>query len=196
MASLFLEGALGSRAKVQILRLLSNSPRRRVSGNAVAKEIGMSPNTVHRALKELIDAGIVEVSIGPTSHDVCLAKNDGLTQALKELYRKEAELCSNTVAAIRKALPPDVAALVFGSVARGTANLESDLDIVIVAPDHDRAAEASMIARRAARQVLPLPLQAIHLTPAELRAKWGSPWLRRACKEGVPATRKKLEDFL
>lgn len=196
MMALILDGALGSRAKVQILRALARAPRRSVSGNALAKEIGMSPNTVHRALKELVANQIVDVSQGPVAHGVMLKADNELTQVIIRLFKQEGDLRDATIAVLRRTMPEDVVAVLFGSLARGTAGEKSDIDLLVVAPDHDRAVDVSLQARDAVRNVLPWPVRPIHLTPSELRSHWKRPWLRSVREEGIILTRKRLEDFL
>lgn len=197
MATLsLLEDALGTTSKVRILKVLSRTPDRSWTGHELAREIGMSPNTVHRALDDLASMGVVDILERPSVHEVSLAEESDLVRIVRELFRGEAELRRDLIDAIREAVPPDVAVVLFGSFARGEAGAGSDLDLCIVAPSYDRAAEAAIEARDAARRVVPLPVRTISFVPSDLRRDWDKRLLQAIREDGIPASVKTLEDFL
>lgn len=195
MSPALLEDLLGTRAKVRILRELCLDPSRRYSGNALARAVEMSPNTVHRALDELADLGVIDVVKRPGSHDVRLAEDGALASELRRLFEREGEIAPRIVEALRDAVPEEVTVVVFGSVAEGTAGAGSDVDVLIVAPSYDRAAEVGLSAREAIRDVVPLPVRTVSFVPSDLRRDWDQPYVRSARKRGLVVTGPDLEAY-
>lgn len=193
-----LEEVLGTKAKIRILRVLSREPARRYSGNALAREIDMSPNTVHRALDDLAAAGVVDILERPGSHDVQLSERTPLSGPLHALFEEEDRLGERIVEALRDRLieAPDagegsggpITVVLFGSLAEGTAGATSDVDLLIVAPSYERAADVALAARDAVRDILQLPVRTVSFTPADLRRDWDQPFVRSARKEGLLVT--------
>ncbi len=107
----------------------------RVSGRELAKQAGVSTATTARVLADLVDAGIVHREpIGASfayqfnrDHLVARAVNllAGVRFDLVELLRSEMTAWA----------PPPVAAWLFGSAARGDGDRDSDIDLLVVAPD-------------------------------------------------------------
>lgn len=199
MPPALLDDVLGTTAKVRILRRLAETTTdaraRALSGNALAREVKMSPNTVHRALKELADAGVVDLVEGPAVHRVRLAEGTALSESLKELFGREAALDREVLDALRAAVPDDVLAVLFGSFARGDATAGSDVDLLIVASSYERAAEVGLAVRDAVRGRVPNPVRSLAMTPEAVVEDWDTALVATIRREGVPLTDRRLEDL-
>jgi len=188
-----LDGVLGTRSKVAILRTLVHHPRHGFTGHELAHIVKMSPNTVHKAIRELCAAGLVDITGGRNAHEIRLADETQLAGSIKQLFVQEGDLKGQLVQVMSKALASHpVTALLFGSAARSEATASSDLDLLVVASSHDDAVEAALVAQKAARKVVPNPVKSIHLTYKELPGHWNEPWFVSAREEGVPLTKKRL----
>ncbi len=91
-------------------------------------------------------------------------------------------------AAIRAEIPGAEVRL-FGSRARGEARPDSDVDLLITAPDawlaeHDRFALLGRLWRRLARHRIPVDLLLYSRSQVEERSGWHSHVIARACREG------------
>lgn len=88
----------------------------------------------------------------------------------------------DAVQRLRAALDPELI-LLFGSRARGTASRRSDIDLLVVwetdAGPLDRIGQVLGLLADS-----PWPVDVIAYTPADLRARRHSPFLRRALDEG------------
>lgn len=190
---MFLETAFGSRAKVKVLRALATDPRGRMTEAELARAVGMSPNTVNLAVLELEGARLVDREGAARGGSVRLATRAALGRAIADLFREEAGLLARLRRSVRPLVGSRATCVLFGSVARGEEGPGSDLDLAIVAPTHDRAADIAVDVADAARRVLPLPPRFLLYTPAEVRARWDTPLLQALRREGVLLGGKPLE---
>lgn len=131
-ASSGLAGALFSPVQQKVLGLLFGQPGRRFQSAELIRLANSGTGAVHRQLRRLEDAGWVTVSrIGNQKHyqanEACPAFDE-----LRGLIAKTVGL----VQPIRAALEPlseDISvAFIYGSIAKGEAHAESDIDLLIV----------------------------------------------------------------
>lgn len=92
------------------------------------------------------------------------------------------------VAAIRAEIP-EAEVRLFGSRARGEARPDSDVDLLITAPDawlaqQDRFALLGRLWRRLAHHLVPVDLLLYSRSQVEGRSGWRDHVITRACREG------------
>lgn len=101
----------------------------------LARLAGVSPAQASRVMPGLVDLGIVERYEVPPSSQFLLARSNVAAQAVIELARsreRSAEGIGHAAAAM--ATPPE-SVIIFGSFARGEADVDSDVDVIVVRPD-------------------------------------------------------------
>ena len=127
-----LAGALFSPVQQKVLGLLFGQPERQFQSAELIRLAASGTGAVHRQLRRLEDAGWVTVArVGNQKHyqanSACPAFDE-----LRGLIVKTVGL----VEPIRKALEPlserIAAAFIYGSMAKGEAHAESDIDLLIV----------------------------------------------------------------
>lgn len=137
-----LEDVLSSRVNIAVLRHL-DAISAALSGNEIAKRLGMRESSVRQALRRLVSTGIViRTDIGNTAAYRLDRELAFQRSILAPLFRAEARLGDDVVRhlvqAIRHFKPVPRAAFLFGSVARGSRDFR-DVDVLIVASkEHDR----------------------------------------------------------
>ena len=96
---------------------------------------GVSPAQASRVMPGLVDLGLVERYEVPPSSQFLLARSNIAALAVVEIARSR-ETASERIglAAASMANPPE-SVIVFGSFARGEAEVDSDIDVVVVRPD-------------------------------------------------------------
>lgn len=191
----WLESVLGTTSKVRILRVLCSRPDRWLTESEIARAIGMSPNTVNLALPDLVRGGAVEMRSLGRFHEVRLRTGSPQMGAVRRLFESERLLLDRLRAAVAPHVGPRYACILFGSAARGDMGASSDIDLLIVAPTRDRAAELDVDITAALRAVHPGPYRAIHLTPAEVRERWDSSLMKAVRHDGILLGGKPLEAF-
>lgn len=127
--------ALFSPVQLTVLALLFVDPTRSLRGSEVISRAGSGTGAVHRQLKRLVASGLVTATrVGNQLHYRANEKSPVFTE-VRGLVVKTVGL----VAPIAKALAPWAKAIesafVFGSVAAGTAEPRSDIDLMVVADD-------------------------------------------------------------
>jgi len=101
----------------------------------LARLAGVSPAQASRVMPGLVELGLVERYEVPPSSQFVLARPNVAAQAVIELARSRETAAERIgLAAASMATPPE-SVIVFGSFARGEADLESDIDVVVVRPD-------------------------------------------------------------
>lgn len=132
-----LNNVLNQETKVGIIRFLFNT-QAEWSGRQIAKEIGVSPATCHKALQELYSEKILLLKSIGVSHLYKLnQKNYIVKNILSRLFQKEKlipHLLNKTIITeIRNKLRKKVVSIVlFGSIAKKKEKPTSDIDIMVV----------------------------------------------------------------
>lgn len=169
-----LDDVLGSKSKVRLLRLFAASTQP-LSGREAGRRVGMAKRTVDLALRELNRSGILMREYTPAQSLYRINPEHILVKtAILPMFAAEQGSADALFDAVRvmigkarqNAHAEIVWAGIYGSVARGDDDLESDLDLAIVTrtPDqsralHDALGESQMsLMMRFGRRLSPLVL--------------------------------------
>ncbi len=158
----------------------------------LARLARVSPAQASRVLPGLVDLGLVERYEVPPSSQFVLARSNVAAQAVMELgHVHETALQRIGVAAASMPIPPE-SVIVFGSFARGGADVDSDIDVVVVRPDSvdeddDEWLTALEAWRDEARSITGNSVEVVEVSLAEVRSKLRerSEFWRNVCAEGV-----------
>lgn len=122
---------------MRVLKFLWSS-RAEWSGREIARKVGLSAPACHEALKKLDARGLAHFRRVSNAHLYKINPENYLVQnVFAHLFEAEAAMPKQIEAAIKKGLAgsakDDIVSIVlFGSTARGTQQLGSDLDLLIV----------------------------------------------------------------
>lgn len=129
----FLEDVLGSRVKVSVLRMLFKFKTKTFTGRELSESIGLTHTGVRRALRELQASNLVMVEYHGRSNLITLNTGSKLHNVLETLFSEEANTLYTFVQELKKEVPNVVVSCaIFGSVARGTEEPDSDVDVLFV----------------------------------------------------------------
>ncbi len=127
-----ISSALFGKTRRKVLGLFFSHPDESYYLRQVARMTGIAPGTVHRELKRLAGAGLLTRSACGQQQHYRANKDCPVFEELKSLMLKTAGLADE----LRKAIAPLAEkiefAAVYGSLARGTAAADSDVDLLIV----------------------------------------------------------------
>lgn len=188
-----LDVAFRSPSGVRILRALSQQDRP-LGTPDLAAQTKLNESGIRRALKTLIDEGLVESSGGQRGATYRLAPTHPLRASLDALFSSEAQRVTRVFDAVRSAAeaitPPIDAVWLYGSVARGNDQPGSDVDLAIVAAD-DHAVEDAVDTLRSALTATEeserVDISVLGLSGADiLRLADGDPWWTDARAEAIP----------
>jgi len=136
-----IELLFGSRTRSGLLSLLLGEPERRLGVREAARLLGVSPNSVQREMVRLLETEIVLDERVGTSRLLHANQEHFLFPELRALLLKS----SGVSDALRRALEelPEVAfAFIYGSLAAGTDDAMSDVDLMVIGPESPRAVYA------------------------------------------------------
>lgn len=118
----------------QILAVLAHTSAA-LSLRSIARLSGVSPAQASRVLARLVRLGIVEREEVPPSSLFWLVPEHVGAQAVVALTHARTSLLDQLGIAAREMSPQPVSVVLFGSLARGDAGLDSDIDMVVVRPE-------------------------------------------------------------
>ncbi len=142
LRKMFIENVLGSKAKVKIVRVLSEV-RTAYSLKNVVAETGLSLSIAHQAAEELVGEGVLTKIKGTRKERLYKFNADsGFAAALFELFKTEKTKQRQEVVFLKtwnileglltKIKRKIGAMILFGSQVRGDATLRSDIDVLII----------------------------------------------------------------
>lgn len=162
-------------ARGRVLEVLTGTTAE-LSVRAIARLAGVSPAQASRVLPELVDLGLVERREVPPSSQFRLVRTNVASRLLIELSQSRHSALGQIGGAAAALAPPPLSVIVFGSFARGEADADSDLDVVVVRPDQvaddDDEWSASIEGwRQEARAIAGNPVEIVEVDRAEAARK-------------------------
>lgn len=181
---------LSSPKRTAVVRTILRQPAKSWTGRQLAREAGVSPRWAIETLRALEAEGVVHPRSVPPAVLWTVNQRHVLLRLLKDLTGLDASVRSMYIADLRKAVAPSrpVAAILFGSVARGDEHPTSDVDLLVVVR---RARDRTKVLMRVIDKGSPFfwrygnRLAPIIITEREFRVGRGYGVVGEALREGV-----------
>ena len=198
---------LNQKSQSLVLRFLWKS-RAEWSGREIARQTGLSAPACHQALKQLDARGLALFRRVSNVHLYKINSDNYLVEhVFAPLFETEAALPGQVLNAIKKFLAdyPEnkkiLSAVVFGSMATGRENLDSDLDLLVVTRDEATANEVEQRLqdlRTLVYRKFSIPLSPYIQALAGIKAKHKKklPLILRILEEGRTIYGKDLKELL
>lgn len=146
-----LDKILDNGSKIKVLRFLFKT-NAEWNGRQIAKEIGVSPATTHKALRELNKEGVLLLhNIGKTHVYTLNQGNFAVVNMLKPLFVSEDKIIAYILGIIRKKAAASsikngiFSVALFGSVNTRKDNAASDIDLIVIVRDIKIKAAAKLL---------------------------------------------------
>lgn len=149
----YIERLFGSKVAISLVRTLVNYKGKVFTVRTLADTAHVSSSEAAVVVGQLEKYGIVKIQPVGRSYMVSLnEKSYALNSIIRPVLRAERETVAELASILKKHLSDKViiSAAVFGSVARGEEKEDSDIDLLVVSNDFDRA---STLASRAQEEV-------------------------------------------
>lgn len=126
---------LFTKTQQRVLGLLYGKPDHSYYLNEIVRLAGMGKGTVKRELEKMCAAGLLTLTRqGNQNHYQANADNP-IFNELKAITQKTFGVMDIVKAALAPVLPTVDIAFIYGSMAKGTENADSDVDVMLVADD-------------------------------------------------------------
>lgn len=198
-----LNSILGQSSKVKILRFLIRS-QAELNGTQIAKAVGLSHVKSNIALQELVAHGLMTMRrVGRSCLYRLDQENIVIKKLLRPLFEKEYHLSDELKKIITGELKPayPLSIVLFGSIVRGDARPNSDIDLLVVIPQDKNMAQAKREIERAGEKVL--KIFGNHLSPLVVKVDLFCKKYRRGeklyvdvVKNGKPIYGKSLQGVI
>ena len=186
-----LEDVFGDRLNVTVLRLLSQVAGG-VSGNGIARRLGLQQSAVRKALERLVERGVVtRTDVGRTAAYALDERREVVRRVVLLAFRAEARLGERLRRALQRAAlalrPRPAAVVLYGSVARGAPDPgDVDLLVVLARPEDEEPVRAALLdAVRSVEVRFQLAVHPVVMTTAELGARRDDPLVAAVAADGV-----------
>jgi len=143
-----------TKTQEQILQFLLGRPEERISIRGIARLLGKSYTLTYNNIQGLLKQGFLEKQSIPPALMIQL-KEDIPNNVLVDIERKIAEAFLEKhswmklyLKDVLAASPPFFVMLVFGSYAKGTQTINSDLDLLIIVPKKENIQELENAAQQ------------------------------------------------
>ncbi|HEX9846343.1 MAG TPA: nucleotidyltransferase domain-containing protein [Candidatus Nitrosotenuis sp.] len=195
----YLEGVLGNKGAISVLRALVNHRGRTYTIRRLAKDAGISHTETSATIQDLEKLGIVQVQPIGKAYNISLnEKSYVLANIIEPVLDVEKKSLDQVISICKKHLSSKkiISAVIFGSVARGEEKEDSDIDLLIISNDFDKAIE--IVSRLSEEMSLAFHTRISHITFSEkkLRSKRNSDLIRSIIKEHILVSGKELEDLI
>ncbi len=150
-----LDSILGQSSKVKIMRFLIRS-QAELNGTQIAKAVGLSHVKSNICLQELVTHGLITMRrVGRSCLYRLDQENIVIKKLLRPLFEKEYHLSDELKKIITGELKPayPLSIVLFGSIVRGDARPNSDIDLLVVIPQDKNMAQAKREIERAGEKL-------------------------------------------
>ncbi len=137
----YFETLLGSKVKIKILRNLFRFPTKIFTSRELACNIKVSHTGVLKSLSDLQGMNIIKIENHGNSNLITLNKESLLYNELDTLFKFESASLKYLNEEIKRIFPHAKTIALFGSIAKNTEALNSDIDVLIITGNKTRINE-------------------------------------------------------
>jgi predicted nucleotidyltransferase len=174
-----LADALFTKTQQRVLALLFGQPGRTFFIRELIERTGSGSGAVQRELARLVESGVVRLTIAGKQKRYEANRTSPIFDELRGIVTKTVGLADPIRAALRPLTRRIVLSLIYGSVAKGEARAESDVDLLVVA--HDLPLEELFRRLAPAEKALGRKIHPTLYTPEEFekRRRTGNAFLQK-----------------
>lgn len=183
----FLETLLGSKVKIKVLRTLWKHKEKEFTIRELAKFLDLSHVGIKKALTELEKTNAITMRTLGRSHAFKLNTNSYAASIIQETFNKEAKTLSELQHMIKKKLEASAitTAVLFGSIAEGKETPLSDIDLLIVTNQPDKAEETIASLQQDITERFGNSISAYYVSEKDLLRKRENPPIKQALNRHI-----------
>jgi predicted nucleotidyltransferase len=174
----YLEQVVGSKVSLAVIRALVNHPGKVFTIRKLAEDVGASPSETAIVVRKLEEAGALKLQPVGRSHLIVPNENSFVFgRIIKPIVAAENGTVEFLVKLLRRQLKNKaiLSAYVFGSVAKGEDREDSDIDLLVISNNFEKASAIvskvqSDVTETLNKRVSPLILSEIQLASKKARS--------------------------
>ncbi|MBM2852550.1 MAG: hypothetical protein HW420_1097 [Candidatus Nitrosotenuis sp.] len=194
----YIEQVLGNKGSISVLRTLVDHKGRIFTIRRLAEDAGISHTEAAATVGDLEKLGIVQVQPVGKAYQISLNKKSYvLNKIIEPIFKVEQNSLQEVISILKKNLISKkiVSAAIFGSVARGEENEDSDIDLLIISNDHDLAIEIVSKIMEETSLMFHTKVSHIIFSEKQLRSKRNSDLINSIIKDHILIAGKELVDM-
>lgn len=174
----YLEGILGSKVRVGIVRALLKFPEKLFTARELANFIKVSHTPVLKSLKDLVGMNLIEIEKHGTSNLIKLNKKSYLYEPLKDLFKYENNTKGILISYLKKIISHAEMVLLFGSIQKNKEKINSDIDLLVVTENKKKVEDSIKEKQSIIIKKFGNPLSVIILTKKQFISKKNKPFAK------------------
>lgn len=195
----YLEKVLGNKGSISVLRTLVSHKGRIFTIRRLAEDAGISHTEAAATIVDLEKLGIVQVQPVGKAHQISLnKKNYVLNKIIEPIFKVEQNTLQEVILILKKSLISKkiISAVIFGSVARNEEKEDSDIDLLIISNDHDRAIEIVSKVIEEISLMFHTKISHIIFSEKQLRSKRSGDLINSIIKDHILVAGKELVNII
>lgn len=195
----YLEQVIGNKGTISVLRALVRNKGKVFTIRGLAEDAEISHTETSATINDLENLGIVQVQPVGRAHQISLNERSYvLIKIIEPILEAEEKSLDEVISIFKKHLISKkiISALIFGSVARREEKEDSDIDLLIISNDHDKAIEIVSKAIQEVFLVFHTKVSHIIFSEKKLRSKRNSDLVRTIIENHILISGKELKDII
>lgn len=172
----YLEDVLGTRSRIEILRVMVSYPTKEFTENELSSLIDVSQKTVNRSMSTFVDQGILNVKSIGKANVYSVNSDQYIVEQLQDLYERERKAREELKSMLGNSFRKDddlISLAIFGSVAEEREGPTSDVDVFILTRDKGATIQKLEEVRDRIERRFGNAISEYILTPEEFENKLG-----------------------
>ncbi len=195
----YLEKVLGNKGSISVLRTLVDHKGRIFTIRRLAEDACISHTEAAATIGDLEKFGIVQVQPVGKAHQISLNKKSYvLAKIIEPIFKVEQNTLQEIISILKKNLVSKkiVSAVIFGSVARSEEKEDSDIDLLIISNDYDRAIEIISKVIEELSLMFHTKISHIIFSEKQFRSKRNSDLINSIIKDHILISGKELVNII
>lgn len=172
----YLEQVIGSKTAIGLVRALLTHHGKVFTVRSLAETAGVSPSEASLVVKQLEESGVLKLQPVGRSYLVTLNEQSFVLQRImKPVIRAESETLDELIKLLRRCFKYKKEGInsvyLFGSVVKGEEKNDSDVDLLVISGDFDKASAAVSKAQEQVAAAFNKKLSPLILSERELASK-------------------------
>jgi len=186
------EKVLGSGVKIKALRVLCRFPGKRFTIRELAKVSGVTHTPLLRSLADWQGMNLIRLEKHGPANLLTLNTQSHIYPFLRDFFYFERKSQERLVQILKKSLPSVQMTVLFGSVYKREEEMNSDIDLLIVAKDKKKTGEDIFQLRGKTGKEFGNHLSAMIFTEKELKKEQNKPYMQELVKDYLLISGKDL----